>query len=174
MCAVALAAVALTTALGCLAGCAPAPTPPTPTSTPAFASEEEAFAAAEEVYRAYNDAGNARRAGAADADPQRFLTGTALEADIDTQNMLLSRGLSAVGAASINSIEGDSSELSTSVASVAMIVCTDVSTLSLLDNTGANVTPPGRGDLVVLEVTFVGDRESLLISDTTTTDGERC
>lgn len=171
--AVALGAVVLTAALGCLTACAPTPVP-TATPTAAFASEEEAYAAAEEVYRAYNDAGNARRAGAADADPQRFLAGTALEADIDTQNMLLSRGLSAVGEASIDSIRGNSIELSTSVVSVAMIVCTDVSAVSLLDDSGANVTPSERGDVVAQVVTFVGGRDSLLISDTTTLDGETC
>lgn len=160
-------------ALGQLLGCAPAPTR-VPTPTPAFASEEEAFAAAEEVYRAYNDAGNARRAGEEKADPQQFLTGAALEGDIDTQNMLLSRSLFAVGAATIESIRGKASELKANVATIKMVVCMDVSGVSLLNEAGVDVTPSERGDVVAQKVIFVGDMESLLISDASTMDDNPC
>lgn len=151
-------------ALSQLLGCAPEPAP-VATPTPAFASEEEAFAAAEEVYRAYNDAANKRRAGDPDADPQRFLTGGALEVDIDTQNTLVSNGLSAVGTATIDSLQRESIEFSANAVTVRLTVCTDVSALSLLDGAGANVTPAERGNTVALAVDLVGDGESLLISD---------
>lgn len=161
------------TAVAALAGCTPAPMP-TPTPTAAFASEEEAFAAAEEVYRAYNDAGNARRAGTPDADPQQYLTGIALEGDIDTQNLLLSRGLRATGSALIESIRGESSALTGSIGTLTTVVCIDVSGVSLLDADGNDVTPPERGDRVVQRVTLMGDKDSLLISDAANAQGESC
>jgi hypothetical protein len=159
-------------ALGQLLGCAPQPAPG-PTPTPSFASEEEAFAAAEEVYRAYNDAGNARR-GEANADPQQFLTGAALEGDIDTQNILQSRSLFPVGAAAIDSIRGEASDLASNVATITMVVCLDVSAVSLLNDAGVDVTPSERGDMVAQEVILMGDTRSLLISDASTMDDYPC
>lgn len=156
-----------------LAGCVPDPEP-SPTPTAAFATEEEAFAAAEEVYRAYNDAGNARRAGSPDADPQQFLAGAALESDIDTQNMLVADGLSAAGVATIISLKGKASDLAANASTVVMTVCTDVSALVILDGAGADVTPADRGDMVALEVVLLGDRESLLISDASPISGNPC
>lgn len=167
------AVAAITITLGQLLGCAPGPTP-VPTSTPAFASEEEAFAAAEEVYRAYNEAANERRAGALHADPQRFLAGAALEADIDTQNKLVSNGLAAVGTATIDSVAREVSEFSANAVTIRLTVCTDVSALSLLDGAGVNVTPAERGNTVALNVILVGDRESLLISEALPIDGDPC
>jgi len=161
----------IATALGQLLGCAPAPVP---TPTPAFASEEEAFAAAEEVYRAYNDAGNARRGGEANADPQQFLTGAALEGDIDTQNMLQSHSLFPVGAAAIDSIRGEASDLAANVATITMVVCLDVSAVSLLNDAGVDVTPSERGDMVAQEVILMGDTRSLLISDASPMDDYPC
>lgn len=160
-------------ALGQLVGCAQEPAP-APTPTPAFASEEEAFAAAEEVYRAYNDAANERRAGTPDADPQRFLTRGALEADIDTQNMLASNGLSAVGTATIDSVKHEASEFSSNTVTIRLTVCTDVSALSLLDGAGVNITPAERGSTVALAVVLVSDRASLLISDALPTEDDSC
>ncbi|MCS3443651.1 hypothetical protein [Microbacterium phyllosphaerae] len=156
-----------------LVGCAPEPAP-APSPTPAFASEEEAFAAAEEVYRAYNDAANARRTGSPDADPQRFLTGIALEGDIGAQDLLTAQGLTASGIATIDSIRGANSELSTNVATVTMIACIDVSTVVVLDSAGNNVTPPERGETVVQQVLLVGDADTLLIADASTADDTPC
>ncbi|MCI1019466.1 hypothetical protein HWD99_12595 [Microbacterium sp. C5A9] len=167
--AVAMVAIALSSLLGCAPEPAPVPTP-----TPAFASEEEAFAAAEEVYRAYNDALNERRAGDPDADPQRFLTGGALEVDIDTQNTLVSNGLSAVGTATIDSLMLESSEFYSNAVTIRLTVCTDVSALSLLDRAGANVTPAERGNTVALAVVLIGNGESLLISDALPMDDDPC
>ena len=168
---VAVAVVAL--GVGALAGCTTEPEP-APTPTAAFANEEEAFAAAEKVYRAYNEAGNARRTGSPDADPQQFLVGAALESDMDTQNLLMADGLSTAGRATIISINGKVSEPAGSVSTVTMTVCTDVSALLLLDDAGADITPADRGEVVALEVVIVGDRQSLLISDASPTSGNPC
>lgn len=167
------AVVIVAITLSQMLGCAPAPAPVT-TPTPAFASEEEAFAAAEEVYRAYNDAGNARRAGEETADPQRYLTGLALEGDIDTQNLLSSNDLKAKGTAVVQSFVGDSFVLDDSVATIIGIVCLDASDVTLLDESGADVTPPERGDTVAQRVTLQGAISSLLISDEITWEGSTC
>jgi len=171
--AVSPAAVVVLAALGCLAGCAPTPTP-SPTPTAAFASEEEAYAAAEEVYRAYNDAGNARRAGESDADPQRYLAGLALEGDIDTQNLLSSSELHASGAASVESFAGESLRLDGTFATIIGVVCLDASGVALLDSSGNDVTPPERGDIISQRVTFGGADGSLLILDEAVSGGSTC
>lgn len=157
--AVAMVAIALGQLLGCTPGPAPVPTP-----TPAFASEEEAFAAAEEVYRAYNDALNERREGTEGADPQRFLTGIALESDIDAQNSLRAQGLRVEGTAKIASFTGESGDLRAEDSRIVGLVCIDVSGVSLVDEAGVNVTPPDRGPTVAQRVDFIGSKQSLVIS----------
>lgn len=154
-------------------GCAPEPAP-TPTPTPAFASEEEAFAAAEEVYRAYNDAGNARRAGKDHLDPQHHLTGTALEGDIEAQNLLDSHGLRVVGDAEVISFTGESMEANGPEISIVGLVCLDVSSVTLLSDAGQDVTPIERGDVVAQRVSFLGSGESLLISDESSAESNEC
>lgn len=69
-----------------LTACTPQPGPSPSPSTTGFANEEEAFAAAEATYRAYVDALNARREDPeSPVDPRSFLSGHALEADIESQ-----------------------------------------------------------------------------------------
>ncbi len=175
--ALALAAGVLTVALGCLTGCAPTPaSSPTPTSTPAFASEEEAFAAAEEVYRAYNDAVNARAngTGGAEADPQQYLTGLALEGDIDTQNLLASGDLQVSGDAAIVTFAAETADLDGDTPTMTGIVCIDVSDVSLIDRSGVDVTPLGREDKITQRVVFLGAEDSLRISNESAVDGSTC
>ncbi|KQR36982.1 hypothetical protein ASF80_14270 [Microbacterium sp. Leaf159] len=173
--AVALGAVVLTAALGCLTACAPTPVP-TATPTAAFASEEEAYAAAEEVYRAYNDAVNARSngTGGADADPQQYLTGLALEGDIDTQNLLASGDLHVSGDAAILKFAGETADLDGDTPTMTGIVCIDVSDVSLIDRSGADVTPLGREDKIAQRVVFLGAEDSLRISNESAVDGPTC
>lgn len=170
-----LGAAVLTVSLGCLTGCAPTPaSSPTPTSTPAFASEEEAFAAAEEVYRAYNDALNKRRAMTEGADPQQYLTGSALEGDIDGQNILGAEGLRIVGEGHVTRFTGESEELGSEDGRVVGLVCIDVSGVHLLNEADMDVTPPGRGDTVAQRVTFVGSAKTLLIAAESTAEATAC
>lgn len=164
-----MVAIALTQLLGCAPEPAPVPTP-----TPAFASEEEAFAAAEEVYRAYNDALNERRGEAQGADPQQYLIGIALESDIDAQNSLRAQGLRIEGTAEVVSFAGESAELRAADSHVVGLVCIDVSGVSLLNETGVNVTPPERGETVAQRVDFVSSEQSLLISHEATAETITC
>jgi hypothetical protein len=156
-----------------LLGCSPAPEPE-PTPTPAFASEEEAFAAAEETYRAYIDAGNARIAGSSTPDPRQLLVGSALEADIDTANLLLEKGLRLEGEAKLASFHGTSAELSSSPEVVKATVCVVAAGTRLVDIDGHDVTPSDRPDASSLQVTFIWVSGSLLISDSTVADGSAC
>ena len=168
-----VAALALALTAAALSGCAPAPEP-SPTPTAMFASEEEAFAAAEEVYRAYNEAGNARIAGKSSPNPQDFLIGEALEADIDgirffdEHNLRLSRG------GAVASIEGVEYSTVGADAHVSVVVCLDVSEVRLLDANGADVTPAERGDVVSQMVEFIGPPANLRISLESEGDVEKC
>lgn len=160
-------------ALSSLLGCAPEPAP-VPTPTPAFASEEEAFAAAEEVYRAYNDAANARTRGEAEASPQTFLVGVALENDIDAQNSLREWGLRASGEGTVATFRGTNAEIDDRIAEVTAYVCIDVSELRVLNSDGLDVTPSDRGDIVSQLVRFTGDRSRLRISLEKSADEGSC
>lgn len=156
-------------------GCTPQPDPaPDSTQTPAFANEAEAFAAAEEVYRAYNDAVNARSNGSEGADPQRYLTGPALEGDIDAQNLLSSSKLHVSGAAVIEAFFGESADLDRSLPTMTGIVCMDVSNVSLIDESGADVTPLDRGEKIEQRVVFLGAGDALRISNESMADGSTC
>lgn len=165
-CCVALSAVGIL-------GCSPTPEPE-PTPTPAFASEEEAFAAAEETYRAYIDAGNARIAGSSTADPRLILTGSALEADIDTANLLSEKNLRLEGEAVLTSFIGTSAVLSASPEVVNATVCVEAAGTRLIDVDGSDVTPTDRPDASSLQVTFIKVDEMLLISDSTVLEGADC
>lgn len=136
-----------------LAGCTPTPNP-SPTPTPAFTDEAAAFAAAEQVYRAYNDALNARRRGDAEADPQQYLVGAALEGFIDSQNSLDSLNLRVEGDAAVRSFSGKSADLESGSSTVTGLICIDVSAVALWDEQGTNVTPQERGDMIAQAVTF--------------------
>ncbi|MGN7947608.1 hypothetical protein ACTJKH_02565 [Microbacterium sp. 22215] len=156
-----------------LVGCAPEPAP-APSPTPAFASEDEAFAAAEEVYRAYNDAGNARRAESRDADPQRYLTGVALESDLDAERYFEEHHLHILGEAMIDGFRGESANLSDSPIEVVARVCINVKNTRVVDDKGDDVTPADRPARLPLEVTFVGSKDTLLIADSVLIEGEEC
>ncbi|MFJ4017868.1 hypothetical protein [Microbacterium sp. NPDC090014] len=168
---VAVAVLAL--GAGALAGCTTEPEP-APTPTAAFASEEEAFAAAEKVYRAYNEALNDRRKGVSGADPQQYLTGVALESDIDGQNVLRAEGLRIEGTAEVTSFAEESAELQTDHPRVVSLVCIDVSGVSLMSEAGVNVTPPERGDIVAQRVEFVVSTMSLVIAHEATAETTTC
>lgn len=148
-------------------GCSSAPDPE-PSPTPAFASEEEAFAAAEETYRAYNDAGNAAE------DASRFLTGAALDSDVETNRLLEQRNLVMSGPSTVTSFRGTEAAWSARIATIEAEICLDVSRSRVLDAHGADVTPLDRSDTWLLLVTFIGTTEKLLILDSTPTSDRSC
>lgn len=151
----------------CLTSCATEPAP-RPSPTAAFSSEEEAFAAAEEVYRKYNSAGNEGQ------DVTEFLVGAALESDIQSKRYLDENRLRLDGDSTIIEIKGTKSAISSSVGSVVIEVCLDVSASRVLDSAGNDVTPADRENRWVLSVTLVGARDQLLISDSTPVPGRTC
>lgn len=155
--------------LAALAGCAPSPTP-TPTLTPTFASDEEAFAAAEEVYREYNDAGNARNAGLTEPDPQDFLVGSALQADIDAQRRYAGEGLSTMGEVALSSFAGEDFN----VDQVVGTVCLDVAQVRLVDSSGIDVTPTSRPSQVAQQVTIISTSAGMKISNEQSADASSC
>lgn len=156
-----------------LSGCTPEPEP-TPTPTAAFASEEEAFAAAEEVYRAYNDAGNARLRGEESPDPQDFLVGTALEGDIDATNLLSEQGLHAEGSIVLSAFSGAAFKATGAEATIVATVCLDVSDTRVVNSTGQDVTPSTRPSVVGQSVTFIGTANGLQISQEDSEDEAQC
>jgi hypothetical protein len=164
---------AVTVLIGMLSGCAPAPDP-TPSPTPAFASEEEAFAAAEKVYRAYNDAVNAELTGDAAADPTVYLAGSALETDIDSSRQIDSQNVTFVGDSVVAQFTGLEAALDRSPIEVDATACIDVSGTRLLDSSGTDVTPIDRPPRVLLELTFVESKGTLLISDTQAAEEFEC
>lgn len=167
------ATLALAVVAAALSGCAPAPEP-TPTPTPAFASEEEAFAAAEEVYREYNEAGNARIAGESDPDPQDFLIGEALEADIDGIRFLQEEGLRLVGVNSLTSFTGVDASGLDSEPTISARICLDGSGLHVRDANDADVTPQDREEVVAQLVTFVRVGDQLKITTESAASAEEC
>ncbi|WP_152642113.1 hypothetical protein [Microbacterium azadirachtae] len=152
-----------------LSACTPVPTPE-PTPTPLFASEAEAFKAAEQVYRDYNTAGAQADAGDANARPETFLAGAALDEEIAGRRDLEANGLSIRGRTDIALFNGLSSNLETS--RVAAIVCLDVSGTRIFDNVGNDVTPTERPTTVPLQVDFARSGSSLVIVKSASADAK--
>lgn len=156
-----------------LSGCAPAPAP-TPTPTPLFASEDEAFAAAEETYRAYNDASNAHRAGDDAADPDDYLVGTALEADLAASDYLRAQGLKVTGTVAIIEFQGLDAEIDDRSTTLTASVCLDSSGTRVIRTDGVDVTPPERVALIALRVQMVTTSREFRISDESEMDPGQC
>lgn len=135
--------VALAVTLGATA-CKPEPTP-TPTG-PAFASEDEAFAAAEETYRAYVDALNQVDL----SDPETFeavyawTTGEANAGEKKSLTTMAADGWSVSGATRVTSIDDLSFEAEAN--EIVLEVCTDVSSVNVLDQNANSVVSPDRPD----------------------------
>lgn len=157
----ALITTAVVAAVIGLAGCTPGPAP-TPTPTPLFTSEAEAFKAAEQVYRDYVDAGNERRGGTAGADPQKFLSGQALEDDINAQRMLKAKHLRIAGPNRVSSFRAvDYDERR---GQVSAELCIDVTASRVVDESGADATPSNRPGLVALRVVLISQGKQLAIT----------
>lgn len=176
--ALALAAGVLTVALGCLTGCAPTPeSSPTPTSTPAFASEEEAFAAAEEVYRAYNDAENrSREAEAGDGPPpEQYLVGSAYQVFLEGRESLRLNNLKLEGDIGIIRFQDWSTDLGDSTIEVTATVCLDLTATRTVEaSSGVDLSSPSRATVMSQRVTLIHDGDHLLISDESEGEDSSC
>ncbi|MCE4026792.1 hypothetical protein LXM50_12510 [Microbacterium sp. Au-Mic1] len=155
-----IAVVLVATAVG-LVGCTPGPAPK-PTPTPLFTSEAEAFKAAEQVYRDYNEASNERREGKEDVDPQSFLSGQALDDDINAQRMFKEKHLKIVGPNRVSSF--DPIDYDQARGQISANLCVDVTQSRVVDDSGADVTPSTRAGLVALHVTMTERRDHLEIT----------
>ncbi|GAA5204332.1 hypothetical protein [Microbacterium jejuense] len=167
------ATLGLAAAVVMLSGClAPAPEP-TPTPTAVFASEDEAFAAAEETYRAYVDAGNARRNDPqSQPDPQSFLVGDALERDIDSRRELEELGLHLDGPSTVTTVNGVSADLVTG--DVLIEGCYDSTAARVLNESGADVTAADRDPTVMVEIEITPSGGERKISSMRPVDGDPC
>lgn len=154
-----------------LSACTPTPEP---TPTAAFASEEEAFAAAEETYRAYNDAGNARRSGESTPDPQDFLIGGALEGDIDALNQLRDADLHLEGVVEVTSFSSITVDLESHPERVIALVCLDTSGTHIVNGSGEDITPAERETKVAQQVTLIAVEDSLRVSAEDSAEDSKC
>jgi len=153
-------AAALATVL-LLAGCVPTDpiiTPePAPDATPIFASDEEALAAATEAYKKYLAVSDAITAdGGAGADRVvDYVSAEQLPIELESFKKLeeshrRTDGTTNFDVTSLQKyVDGKDG-----TASVVVYVCVDVSTVRVVDETGADVTPANRVDRVPLEVEF--------------------
>ena len=154
------------TATGCFAQ-------PDPEPTPLFSSEEEAFAAAEETYRSYVDAVNDRREDpSSQPDPSTFLIETALEDDIDAQRQLDEAGVDIHGPTEIAS--SAPVDVSDDLSEARLAICLDSTKTALVDQSGEDVTPADRPELVSLEVAFVIVDGAFLINESNTRSVGAC
>lgn len=167
------ASAALAASLVLLTGClAPAPGP-TPTPTAAFASEAEAFAAAEETYRAYVDAVNARRADPrSQPDPQSFLIGEALKADIDSQRSFDELGIHIEGDSKVTSFAPMTADLSSG--DVLVEACYDSTEARVFNEAREDVTIADRDPTVLLSVRLTRVDDRLFIRDTSASKDGAC
>ncbi|ANG86713.1 hypothetical protein A8L33_09360 [Microbacterium aurantiacum] len=150
-----------------LTGCTPDASEPTPTPTLSFSSDEDAFAAAEATYRAYVDALNEARADdAASPAPIDFLSGEALETELETARQLDALGLTVRGdtrIAAVTPVERTGND------TVTIEVCLDSADTMIYDTNGDDVTPPTRETRLRLtvDVTRIGDTLAIARSDRT-------
>jgi hypothetical protein len=162
-----------------LSGCGtsdPLPTlPPTPSSTPVFASEEEALAAAEDAYAAYSEVADAV-ANSGGSEPERlapFVTEEQLQNELESAAFYQENEIHSVGSPTVISFELQQYFEAADGAEVVAYVCLDVSRVSVLDADGHDVTPLDRHAVVPLEVAFVADRtDRVLISSSELWSGD--
>jgi predicted RNase H-like HicB family nuclease len=154
-----------------LSGCGggdPLPTlPPTPSSTPVFASEEEALAAAEEAYGAYLEAW-ALIASEGGIEPERIASnavGDFYEDELNGFQTLRDNQWKVVGASELRSAQLQYADLDESHLGqvVAAYLCIDVSGVDVLDLAGNSVVASTRPDLQAFEVVFDLTEEGSLV-----------
>jgi hypothetical protein len=164
----ALVLVGMLTLTGCVDGDRLPTLPPTPTSTPIFASEEEALAAAEEAYGAYLEMSNLI-ANDGGAEPERiapFVTEEQLPDELDGSKNYSDHNVHSTGATRITGVTLQQYLETDDQAEVVIYACLDVTDARLVDAGGVDVTPASRAPQVTLEVTLQSGRPgALLIAD---------
>jgi predicted small lipoprotein YifL/sulfur relay (sulfurtransferase) complex TusBCD TusD component (DsrE family) len=145
-----------------LSGCGggdPLPTlPPTPSSTPVFASEEEALAAAEEAYGAYLEMSNLISSEGG-SDPERiapFVTAEQLVQETEASAFLSENGLHVTSGITATRMVLQGYQESDGTAEVTVYVCLDAAGARIVDASGNDRTPSDRPETVALEVVMSG------------------
>jgi predicted small lipoprotein YifL len=166
-----------------LSGCGtgdPIPTlPPTPSTTPVFASEEEALAAAEDAYAAYLEM-SALIASDGGESPERiapYVTANRLEEELSGFESYRELGIRAEGAPTFDVIELQRyDELSPAGAEVVIYVCWDAANVRVLNSEGTDVTPSDREVHDVLEVVLIAENSGspLVIDSDTSWQSSTC
>jgi hypothetical protein len=157
-----------------LSGCVPTTTSlgptPKPSATPVFASEAEALAAATKAYAAYSAASDAVTAqGGVNAERiSRFVSDEQLVRELKGFKYYQDNAVSSVGITKFDSvrIESFSGEPATSF-ELSVYLCSDVSSIRLVDSLGADITPSNLPNRSPLEVGFelgTGSKEKLIVS----------
>lgn len=157
---------------GSIVGCTPqsAPSPSPSTSATAFSSDAEAFAAAEATYRAYVDALNKVDL----AKPETFnavydlTTGDANDKARAEFNSLRSQGLIVGGSTRVVSVEASATSTSDEV---QLLVCADVSQITLTDADGQSKVSPDRPPVQPLTVRVLTGHRTPLIANISGREG---
>jgi hypothetical protein len=156
--AVAATAIGITLSIAALASCSsdPGEMPvPSPSVTPVFASEEEALAAAEKLYGDYVAYANALgQSGWADPSGfEEYVRGEALEEELETATSFRNKGWIQVGDATFDTLQLQQLEdAGERYVAISIYVCSDVSTVDVIDPTGASVVSADRPPRQPLEV----------------------
>ncbi len=101
-----------------------------------------------------------------------YLTGTALEDELQSQRDLESAKISIQGATEVVKFAPDSAEIECTP-EVAGVVCLDLSGTVVLGDDGSDITPDDRSEVAALQVAFTWNGSSLLISESSLSDA-RC
>lgn len=156
--------------VGMLSACTPEADPtPTPTKTAAFATDEEAFAAAEETYRAF-----IRENSRVDGNEDALLGGIALEEHLKAEEQLKDAGVRGMGEARVKSFVVVPSSLSTDRTSLTAEACVDISDVRVVDDSGEDVTPNGRPNIIATRVEMELSGGRFLIFKDLDRENEEC
>lgn len=140
----------------------------TPSSTPVFASDEEALAAAEAAYGAYLEVADQVFAEGG-TNPERLAsvsTGDQLRLDVDGFRDVARLGQRGIGATVFRDVVLQRYEPVSSMRTVVVYLCEDITDVDVLDSDGTSLVTPSRPNLVTYEVSFDLDyRSVLLVSD---------
>lgn len=156
----------------CVVGCAPqsAPSPsPSGTASP-FSSDAEAFAAAEATYRAYVDALNQVDLAKPDTFEAVYelTNGDANEKARAEFSSLQAQGLVVGGSTRVASVEASAAS---TVDEVQLLVCADVSQVTLTDANGQSKVSPDRPPVQPLTVRVLTGLRTPLITNISGREG---
>src|SRR5699024_4685325 len=107
-------------------------------------------------------------------NPQTYLTGLALESDIDANRTLEEKGIRLDGDGAVTAFIGTKFDPNAKPRRVTADVCLDVGATRVIDSAGADVTPPDRQAVVGLEVEFVLVDDAMQISNSQTDADTEC